>query len=415
MSRPQMIGAGSCLLVLAILPALIPGKAVLTIVCQMEVAALFALSYNMLLGETGLFSFGHAAFMGLGGFVAIHALRLITAHHLTVPIVVLPVIGALGGLFFGVIFGWLSTRRVGTAFIMITLGFSELIGASAFILTDFFGGEEGINGDRTGGAPFFGWDFGPQIQVYYLTAVWTALGVAAIYALTRTPLGRIANATRDTPERVSFIGYDPKLVSFLMFCLSATFAGLAGGLYAINYEIMTSASLGYRTTSMVIVMVYVGGVRHFVGPIIGAFLITLAQANLATYTGAWLLYLGLLFVLIIVFAPDGLAGFLLRHAPVVRAGLTHRLAPSYGLIGTAAVALAAGTIMIVEMTWRLSIDTDKGPLLKLAGASLNVLGLLPWLVAVGLCGVGLVGLRFAKPYADRQWQSIGTLVERGQA
>jgi branched-chain amino acid transport system permease protein len=403
--------AGGLLMLIA-LPAVIPGDAVLTVVCQMEIAALFALSYNMLLGETGLFSFGHAVFMGLGGFVAIDALKLIAAHHLPIPIVVLPIVGALGGLFFGVIFGWLATRRSGTAFIMITLGFSELVNAGAFVLTDFFGGEEGISADRTSAVPFLGWDFGPQIQVYYLTALWTFVGIAAIYALTRTPLGRIANATRDTPERVSFVGYDPKFVCFLMFCLSATFAGFAGGLYAINYEIMTAASLGYRATSMVIVMTYVGGVRHFAGPIIGAFLITLAQANLASYTGAWLLYLGILFVLIIVFAPEGLAPFLARHVAVLRAGLAHRLVPAYVLVGTAGASLAAGAVAGIEMTWRLSIDTDKGPHLQLADIPVDASQPWAWASAFALAAAGVVGLRLAMPYAAGRWKSILTLAER---
>ena len=127
---------------------------------------------------------------------------------------VVPAVGAAGGLAFGALFGWLATRRSGTAFIMITLGLSELVTSSVYILTDFFGGEEGISADRTSGLPLFGWDFGPQTQVYYLTTVWTLLAIGAIYVLRITPLGRIANATRDSSERVSFLGFDPKLVSF---------------------------------------------------------------------------------------------------------------------------------------------------------------------------------------------------------
>jgi branched-chain amino acid transport system permease protein len=408
----QILAIAGGLLLLIALPAAIPGNAVLTVVCQMEIAALFALSYNMLLGETGLFSFGHAVFMGLGGFVAIHALKLIAARHLPIPIVVLPVAGALGGLFFGVIFGWLATRRSGTAFIMITLGFSELVNASAFVLTDFFGGEEGINADRTDAAPFLGWDFGPQIEVYYLTAFWTIAGIAAIFALRKTPLGRLANATRDRRERVSFVGYDPSWVCFLMFCLSATVAGFAGGLYAINYEIMTAASLGYRASSMVIVMVYIGGVRHFAGPIVGAFLITLAQANLANYTGAWLLYLGLLFVLVIVFVPEGLAPFLARHVPVLRAGLAHRLLSAYAAVGVAAALLTAGAIAAIEMTWRLSIDSDKGPHLRLVGIPVDVSQPWAWAWALALAAAGLAGLRLAAPWAAARWKSVLTLAER---
>jgi branched-chain amino acid transport system permease protein len=241
------------------------------------------------------------------------------------------------------------------------------------------------------------------------------LAIAAIYALRFTPLGRIANATRDSPERVSFIGFDPKLVSFLMFCLSATFAGLAGGLYAVNYEIMTPASLGYRPTSMVIVMVYIGGVRQFGGPILGAFLITLVEINLASYTGAWQLYLGILFVFVIMFAPDGLAGFLSRHVPVVRARLAHLLLPAYALAVFAMTVLALGTIMLIEMTWRLKIDTDKGAVLLLFGMPLDTTRAWPWIAAVLLCIVGFLGLQRTRPFVERQWQTVTTALQRSHS
>jgi branched-chain amino acid transport system permease protein len=410
---PHAAAALLCLLLL-LFPLIVRDDAPLTILCQIEIAAVFALSYNMLLGETGLFSLGHAIFMGLGGFVAVHWLRVVAAAELSFPLPLLPLVGAAGGLAFGLPFGWLATRRSGTAFIMITLGFGELLTSSAFILTDFFGGEAGVSGDRTSGLPLFGWDFGPQVEVYFLTTLWAIAACVAIYALRSTPLGRLANAARDSADRLSFVGYNPKFVYFLMFVLSATFAGVAGALAAINYEIVTSSSLGFAATSMVIVMVYVGGKSQFAGPILGAALITLAQTQLSLLTGAWMLYLGILFMLVILFAPDGLVGAVVRHMPVARAGLLPRLLPGYLVLGAAAAVLAAGGVMIVEMTWRLSVDADKGPVIAFPGMPVDATALMSWVVAAALCAIGAAGIGLTRPRLREAWQAVHAMLDGGR-
>ncbi len=143
---------------------------------------IFALSYNMLLGQTGLLSFGHAVFFGLGGFLTAHMMNAAESNGVPLPLVVFPVVGGVTGLVFGVILGSVATRRAGTAFAMISLGIGELVSSSAPILRHFFGGEEGTN--RTKLIHPFGITFGPQIQVYYLIAAWCLISVAAMYALT---------------------------------------------------------------------------------------------------------------------------------------------------------------------------------------------------------------------------------------
>ena len=113
---------------------------------------------------------------------------------------------------------------------MISLGIGELVSSSSFILRTFFGGEEGITTNRSALAPFFGHKFGPQIEVYYLIAAWCFFSIVAMYALTRTPFGRMCNAVRDNPERVEFVGYSPRVLRMIAFCFAAFFAGIAGGL-----------------------------------------------------------------------------------------------------------------------------------------------------------------------------------------
>ena len=222
-------------ILLAVAPFLFTSGTSRTMLSIMALSIIFALSYNMLLGQTGLLSFGHAVYYGLGGFVAIHAMNTIIRNKYAIPLPVIPLIGGAAGLFFGIVFGSVSTRRGGTAFAMISLGLGELVASSALILRSFFGGEEGITTNRTKLLRVFDLSFGPQTQVYYLIAIWCFICVFAMYALTRTPFGRMCNAVRDNFERAEFVGYNPQLVRFIAFCLSGFFAGVAGGLAAINF------------------------------------------------------------------------------------------------------------------------------------------------------------------------------------
>ena len=152
-------------LALAALPHVFSSGASITMMSLMGFAVIFALSYNMLLGQTGMLSFGHAVYYGLGGFITAHALNVIGAGKLPIPLPVLPLVGGLAGLSFALIFGWVSTKRAGTAFAMISLGIGELVAACSLILRGFFGGEGGISTSRTSTLHLFGFSFGPQIQV----------------------------------------------------------------------------------------------------------------------------------------------------------------------------------------------------------------------------------------------------------
>src|SRR5271157_2954540 len=282
--------------ILVAAPRAFPSATALTMMSLMGVMIIFALSYNMLLGQTGLLSFGHAVYYGLGGFVAIHAMNAVIHNKLGVSIPVIPLVGGLAGLLFGVLFGLVSTRRAGLVFSMISLGIGELVSSSSFILRTFFGGEEGITTNRARLAPLFGLKFGPQIEVYYLIAIWCFLCIAAMYALTRTPFGRICNAVRDNPERVQYIGYSAQRIRLIAFSFAAFFAGVAGALAAINFEIMNAQQLGAQQSGLVLLMTYIGGVGVFAGPILGAVIITFLQINLSDVTNAWRLYFGLMFI-----------------------------------------------------------------------------------------------------------------------
>ncbi len=389
-------------LLLFALPHLFTSSFGRTLLTEMGIAITFALSYNMLLGQTGMLSFGHAVYFGLGGYTAIHVLRWIAAG-LPLPVALLPLAGGLGGLAFGLLFGALSTRRAGTAFAMITLGLGELVVALALIFDAVFGGEEGISGNRTSGPSVFGLTFGPDIQVYYLVAAWMIASVALMRAFARTPVGRLCNAVRDNPERVQFVGYDPARIRLIAFALSSFFAGVAGGLYAVNYELMAINSLGAERSALVLLMAYIGGIGSFAGPILGAVLVTFLSVALSNYTQAWLLYLGLFFVLVVLFAPNGLAGLLAMHGPVARAGLLPRLAPAYVLGAVPAVMAFLGVVALVEINYRLSIRPELGPRMSLFGVGFEATSATAWIVSLGLVAAGILGLRLAAPVIAARW------------
>jgi hypothetical protein len=154
-----------------------------------------------------------------------------------------------------VLLGYVTTRKAGTTFAMISLGIGELVAACSLMFPGVFGGEGGVSGNRVVGKDaFLGFTWGPQVEMYGLIVLWAFICTVAMFALTQTPLGRMANAVRDNPERAEFVGYDTERVRFLMVVLSGLFAGVAGGLSALNYEIVTAETLNAHTSGVVLLI-----------------------------------------------------------------------------------------------------------------------------------------------------------------
>jgi branched-chain amino acid transport system permease protein len=378
---------------------------------QMSIAAIFALSFNMLLGQTGLLSFGHAVYFGLGGYIAIHAMRLINAG-MPVPMPLVPLFGAAGGLFFGLLIGSVTTKRAGTVFAMITLGLGELVVAASLMLTRFFGGEEGITANRTKGPHPFGLTFASQLSVYYIIAFWVFISIALMYAYTRTPLGRMCNAVRDNPERAEFVGYNPQRVRFITFAVSAMFAGIAGGLHAVNYEIVAAEALGAARSGAVLLMAFIGGIGTFAGPIVGAVVITWLQVSLSDYSTAWQLYLGLFFVIMVLFAPGGLTGLVLMHLPLARARLLHKVLPAYLVAVVPAFVMVLGAVFLLEINYRLATSPELGRKTTFFSIPVDMSTPWPWLAGVAVLAVGYLGFRRSMRLVAGAWSTAG---ERLQA
>jgi branched-chain amino acid transport system permease protein len=379
---------GGTALVLLVLPLVFTQGFALTLMSQAGIMVIFALSYNMLLGQGGMLSFGHAVYAGLGAYFAVHALNMIGKGGLALPVSALPLVGGLAGVAFGVLFGWVTTKKSGTTFAMISLGIGELVAACSLMLPGFFGGEGGVTANRTAGPAVLGITYGPATQVYYLIAAWTFAAMAAMYALTQTPLGRIANAVRDNPERAEFVGYDTHVVRFLQLVLAAFFAGVSGGLAAINFEIVSAENVGVMRSGGVLLATFIGGVGFFFGPVLGAIVFTFFVVWVANVTKAWLLYLGLFFVAMVLFAPGGLASIVVANLQVAKAGRLARLLPAYAALAGAGVAALAGFVALVEMLYHLELEAVNNPVLKLAGLALNVQTAPPWIAAAAVLAAG---------------------------
>ncbi len=395
---------GAIALFMVCMPLIFKQSFALSMLSQMGIAIIFALSYNMLLGQTGLLSFGHAVYYGLAAFICAHTLNTMAAGKFNIPVTLLPLVGGVSGLIFGILLGYVTTRRAGTPFAMISLGIAELVAASALMFPAFFGGEGGIATNRQIGQAWHGLSYGPQIQVYYLIAGWCFICMIAMYALTQTPLGRIANAVRDNPERARFVGYDPTRVRYLMLCLAAFFAGVAGALGTINYEIVTAENVGVTASGNVLIMAFIGGVGYFFGPVIGAVLVTFLQSALSSYTQAWLLYFGLFFVIMVMFAPGGIASLVMVHAPAWRERLMMRLLPSYALSGLALLVMFGGAVALVEMIYHVETGGDKAFLLF--GVPLDATQATTWILATLIFVVGGVLFSLSLRPVRSAWNDI---------
>jgi branched-chain amino acid transport system permease protein len=373
---------------------------------QTAMMSVFALSYNMLLGHTGLLSFGHAVFFGLPAYVTIHLMDAVGEGRLWLPEELIPLAGGLAGLGFAVLFGYAVTKQHGTAFAMITLGVGELVTAAAVMFNGFFGGEGGVTSNRMLNASLFGLSYGPPIQVYYLALAWTAIAITLMRVLTRTPLGRMANACRDNHERTQFVGYDPRMVRFCQFALSGFFAGIAGALYALVYEIVTYDSVNAVMSANALLMAFIGGIGAFWGPIVGAALMTLLQSWVGMISNAWQIYVGVLFIVIVMRARGGIAGLVLLHGPIWRAGRMRALIRPYLRVTLPTLAAMTGFVALVELASFVTIGAHEGKALHLFGGALDPASPWPWITAASLLLIGAaIARRQGRAFAAR-WAAI---------
>lgn len=380
--------------VLIVAPVVFADDSALSLLSQMGTMMLLCLSYNMLLGQGGMLSFGHAVYSGLGAFIAVHAMNRLTGDMFVLPVIVIPFVGGVAGMCFGILFGYVTTKRAGTTFAMITLGIAELVSASALMFPGFFGGESGVSTNRVIGDGFYGITFGPQIEVYYLICFWLFICALAMFAFTKTPLGRMMNAVRDNAQRAAFIGFDPQKVRYLTLIAAAFFAGVSGGLSAINFEIVSAENLSVVRSGVILLFTYIGGIGYFFGPVIGAAIGVFFSGLLPAYTKAWQLYLGCFFIVTVMFIPGGVASLIDAHWQMLKTGKLFLVWKAWSGACLACMTAVVCFTGCVEMLYVLTVDRAALPVVAFWGYSLDA-------TSAGIWGVLVAGMFIALYWLKR--------------
>ena len=343
LSRP-FVFALLALALLASLPLFLSGN-LLNAAIKMMIAALFALAFTLAMGQAGMLSFGHAAYYGLGAFAALHVMRAVEHQVFWFPTPLIPLAGAGIGFVFGLIFGWFATQRAGVYFAMVTLALAELLFTISPNISSVFGDESGISTIR---GPSWGLTFGPDNHVYYLTLAWVTICSILMWAFTQTPLGRLALALRENEHRVRFLGFNTHVARTLIFAISCLFTGVAGALLAIANEAANYTIFSAQASANVVLQTFIGGAGTFFGPALGAAVMTFFARVTSDLTRSWLLYQGLIFVFIMLFAPTGLGGLVAMHAQKVKAGSWRHLILPYALAALSGALLISGLIFTIE-------------------------------------------------------------------
>jgi branched-chain amino acid transport system permease protein len=292
----------------AILPFIVPYKALAT---QVLVYGLFALGFNLLYGYTGLLSFGHAAYFGLGAYGAGITLAKLGWHSVWLALAV--GVGAAG--VGGVIVGFFALRRRGIYFAMLTLAFAQLFYFIAFHLADLTGGDDGLRGIPRLSLGLFGWQLplGNPLSFHYFALFWVGLAVFALRRILDSPFGAVLAAIRENGDRAQACGYDVVRIKLVSFVFSALFTGLAGALDALRITVVPVEALYWSTSGQAVIMTLLGGAGTFFGPFVGAGTYLVLQDRLSLVMEAWPLVIGVLFMIFVLFLPQGIWGTLLAR------------------------------------------------------------------------------------------------------
>jgi branched-chain amino acid transport system permease protein len=349
-------------------PWCLSSGAALGLLAQIGIAATVLMSYHLLLGQGGLLSFGHAVYVGAGAYAVAHATAWGVSGAWGVALV--PLFGGLVAGAFALLTGWLSTRHAAMPFAMITLGVGELVWALSHMLPSWFGGEGGLGLDRAVGAGDGAWSWGPVQHVAALVSVYTVLCVGLMVAWTTTPMGRLLNAVRDNPLRAASVGVNPHRIRHAAFVVSATFAGVAGGLAALWFERVSPEVFSTHRSGAYLLFAFIGGATVLAGPLLGAVLMVVALVVGSSWTPAWLLYLGVLFVVLLLVEPGGLTGALMRSWRLIQAARWPRVRSEWQSLarrtvcGLAWAVVIASAVVAVEMLYFWQLSSSQGTLMQ---------------------------------------------------
>ncbi len=314
---------------------------------EVVVFALACMALNILVGTTGLTSFGHGAWFGLAAYAAGLSQREWFPGSFVWPLL----LGLAVVLLLSWAFGFLILRRRGVYFSLLTLALSAMLYSVAFRWTEVTGGENGLGGITR--PAWAGISFDPAETYYALVATIGLAAVGLLWRFHRSPLGTVLVAIRENEQRARFIGYPTNRFKLTAFVVSATLTGLAGMLLAFNNRMTSAEPISVAFSGELLAMVIIGGMRSFLGPALGALFFVIFRDSLSRLTENWLLYFGCLFVAFIVFSPTGLVGLYQRATARWRKAVTGDAAMAQRAAGTVVLPAflrppAAGSEVVLE-------------------------------------------------------------------
>jgi len=289
----------------AVFPFIVPNR---TMATQVLIFGLLAMGFNLLYGYTGLLSFGHAAYYGLGAYGAGIALAKLGVGSLWLGLAAGLLLAGLGG----VVIGFFCLRRRGIYFAMLSLAFAQLLYFIAFHLADWTGGDDGLRGipQLTLGLGPWQYSIETTLGFYYFAYVLVGLAVVALKRILDSPFGAVLRAIRENTSRAVACGYDVNRVKHLSFVFSACFAGLAGSLDALRLTVVPVESLFWTTSGQTVMMTLLGGAGTFFGPFVGAATFLVLEERLSRVIEAWPIVIGAIFSAFVLFLPKGIWGTL---------------------------------------------------------------------------------------------------------
>ena len=319
---------GSCLLLFLLvcllpLPFIGTSRHVVQFMMQVGINSVAILSFQWLLGRMGLLSFGHAVYVGLGSYFAIYILQAIAKWPVLAifPVVVIPLLAGVMVALLAIVLAYPSTLKTGVVFAMLSLTVAELIHVLAPAWPQWFGGEAGLAANRVYGNSFFGWNFASSIELYYLILVYVVAAFSALAYINKTPLGMAINAVKSNPIRAQAMGWNDHKVRQIAFVIAGFWAGVAGALQALLLEFVSADVLSGQHSGQILLFALLGGIQSAWGAFFGAFLWVFGNSYLSQISPAWLFYLGLLFMLVVLYGANGVTGFLSNSQLVFSAAL----------------------------------------------------------------------------------------------
>lgn len=351
------------------------------------IALLACLSVTLLLGQGGLLSFGQAVYFGVGAYAAVLIKPWLDLDGalLAVWIMALPLVGGAVAVALAAVVGPWILRYGGIAFAMMTLAIGELVAIGVQSIPSVLGGEAGLAFDRSAQVPLLGWDLGKEHAVVVVMACYAVAGFFLTRRWISSPLGLAWRASRDNPERIESLGYALQALRMRLLLASSFLCGIAGALFSLYFEHVTTEVFGGQRSSQILLFALLGGLWSPWGAVVSSMFLVVTNTWLIQITPAWMLYVGLLFIVAVVHVPHYIVGLNPSDAKVRRCvcWLTDikRI--------TALTLSGMGCVALVEFGYRWHDVSAHGSLFQIVGVVVDIKTPMPWALAASAMTMGL--------------------------